>query len=153
VPRPIQQKITAHLRNPKKVVEAAAALEPTIEDVRAQAFDLVSKGCKPGTALRICGVSSIVEKRWKELSQGSHAQAMEAWMFFRDLEVTKNKFKAGLIAKIAVNEDWKSAAWLLERQYRSEYGKEITLTANKLNTMSDEEIDRALKQLESSKPA
>lgn len=147
--RRIQQRIAETLKSPEKLSQALKPLEPEVSDIREQAIELIRNGCKPQTALRILGVNADTEKRWREVSKGSHAVAVEKWKFFRDLDVAKNRFKADLIAKIARNDDWKSAAWLLERQYRNEFGKEIKLTSNRLNAMSDEEIERALKQLDS----
>ena len=147
----LQVAVREKLKSAPQLKTALKRLEPTLDDVREQALTLVSRGCKPQTALRACGVTAEIEKSWRERSRQQTSDDHSLWTFFRDLEVTKNKFKAGLISKIATNDDWKSAAWLLERQYRNEFGKEITLTPGKLNTMSDEEIDRALKQLEVAK--
>lgn len=71
------------------------------------------------------GVSESRFSKWV-----NHPQSDNQRQLGQALKKVEAEYKAALlsiIAKNAKNRDWKAAAWLLERKYPQEYGKQLRL--------------------------
>lgn len=103
--------------------------------------DLIRAGNSLETAATACGIHRTSLHRW--LRHGKAQQRGRYFRFFEAIEKAQAEAEArdvALIAK-AATEDWKAAAWRLERRFPRKYGPRVQLAVQ-------EELDSVLGRLQ-----
>ncbi|MDZ7355788.1 MAG: hypothetical protein ONB55_21925 [candidate division KSB1 bacterium] len=73
-----------------------------------------------------CSYSGISERtfyRWKSLA--AEAESGVLWQFWQILKKAEAEAKFKLLQDIQMDQSWQSSAWILERRWPNEYGRQI----------------------------
>ena len=100
----------------------AFALQPKLT---ANICTLLSEGLSIKSACSLSGVCERVFHEWQR--RGQSGEEPYASFFFDSVSRAQDSWKARLIRRVeaASQGDWRAAAFLLERQYPSEFGTKI----------------------------
>ena len=95
------------------------------EERQLRICDAVRAGVRPETAAVYCGVSARSYYRWMQLGRAADADPLYVG-FVEAVEVALAEWEARDVLLIgeAAKEDWRAAAWRLERRLPKVYGQE-----------------------------
>ncbi len=100
----------------KRGQKAALALRP---ELTAAIVTLLSEGLSIKSSCNLCGVSERAYHEWTRRGQAGEEPYAA---FFDAASRARDSWKARLLRRLNEGDDWRAAAWLLERCFPAEFG-------------------------------
>lgn len=126
--------------------------DPTI---RAQLLGLVESGTSLSVAARTVGVSSSTVQRWIRDGEANMARCEDTGdplspqgEFASEYARTIGRVQGMLHARISAAEDWRAAAWLLERRFPADYGPRQVVAVDTADGVDERDVDQILKRVD-----
>lgn len=118
------------------------------EATGANILKLAELGASPRVICDAVGVARSTLQSW--LARGKTGEEPFAEFYARYRQAVA-KGEIGLIQCVqeASGRSWQAATWLLERRFRKRWGKPKDALQDDLSKLSDEEVERRLRELES----
>ena len=118
-----------------------------------QAVERVLRGVEAGLArsraAALAGLSAGTLLAWERLGLEGDTRYTELAEALARADVAAEETLLKVIRDAAVDDgDWKAAAWVLERRFPQAWGPQAKPAADDLTKLSDDEIERRLKELE-----
>jgi len=107
------------------------------EDLEKQICTYVGQGNTFERACRLVGLNDKIYRLWK--TRGEKEKSGKYFKLLQNAKVAEDKYKAFNIATIltaAKGGSWQASAWLLERNYPVEFGKQQHTCSNSSTKMA-----------------
>lgn len=91
-------------------------------EVHERIAKLVGSGVPIKRAAQSCGIGARTVMEWLERGRGGEKEPYIT--FARDVDAARATYQSALVMRVgqASRKDWRAAAWMLERQFSSEFG-------------------------------
>jgi len=107
----------------------------------------LSTGCYLETAAALAGVSKSALWEWIDKGRKGKAQYVE-FVEQVDRALAKVQVTALAVIRTAADKHWQAAAWLLERRWPNEWGRQDTVKiVSKLAAMPDDELRKMVQSI------
>ncbi len=129
---------------------------PTVltEELAEQLLTMAATGVGQRVAARAVGVSPSTLSNWLARGKASKPGDESMVEFVERWKDATARGEADLVQYIrdAASRTWQAATWLLERRYPKRWGKPKDAAEDDLAKLSDEEIERRIKELRAADP-
>ena len=99
---------------------------------RKRILELVREGISQSAAARATGINEATVRGWRRKAEAGGPESRPYVAFIRKLDEARaqnESFLLGMV-KAAAPKDWRAAAFLLERRFRDDYGRETRAKAD-----------------------
>ena len=119
-------------------------------EVQARIVQFVEAGNYKRIAAQACGIDQATFCNW--MKWGEQQQRGRYFDFFKAVKEAEGRAEANCVAHVALAtmNDWRAAAWMLERSRRDRWGQNVTV--NGLRELSNEQLIQLLRGVKADQP-